>query len=174
MDLRGCKIRKEEFYTVRDWMAFLPVTELKIDDNPYCRSIPIYRFMLINDIKTLRVLNGSSITEPERAAAFKKVDQMKRDFAYYCPELDSLKTDNYAKGAKCVSRLQKSYNSSASAASSWGSQLESFVGYIQVQILLISIPGVQWDAIPFYKDLRKALQPLMFDWDVLFPELQVC
>ena len=173
MDLRGCRIRKEEFYAVRDWMAFLPVAELRMDGNPCCRAIPIYRFMLIHDIKTLRVLNGSPITEPERAAAFKKVDQMKRDFAYYCPELDSLKTDNYAKGARCVSRLQRSYGSSASAASSWGSQLESFVGYVQVQTLLVSIPGIEWDAMPFYKDFRKALQPLMLDWDALFPELQV-
>ena len=173
IDLRGRKIRKEEFYAVRDWVAFLPITELKIDENPFCRDIPIYRFMLINDIKTLRNLNGSFITEPERAAAFKKIDQMKRDFAYYYPNLDSLKVDNYSKGANCASRVQSSYSSSASTASSLGSQMESFLGYVQVQVLVISIPGIRWDSIPFYNDIRDALQPLVMDWDRLLPDLQV-
>ena len=173
LDLREKRIGKEEFYAVRDWIAFLPVTELNIDDNPFCRDIPIYRFILINDLKTLTTLNGSQITEVERAAAFKRVDQMKRDFAYYYPNLDSLKMDNHAKSASCASKLQGSYNGSSSAVSSWGSQVESFMGYIQVQVLVISMPGIQWDSMPLYKEIRSALQPIVLDWDLLLPELQV-
>jgi hypothetical protein len=173
LDLRGRKIRREEFYAVRDWLAFLPIRELRMDGNPVCRDMPDYRFMLINDLKTLTRLNGCVVTEPERAAAFKKVAQMKRDLAYYCPSLDSLKSDNYAKGAGCAARLHGGAGAVGSAASSWGSQVESFLGYVQVQVLLVSIPGVRWEAVPLYRDIRDVLQPLAMDWDLLVPALQV-
>jgi hypothetical protein len=38
-----------------------------------CVSVQSYRYVLINDVRTLELLNGCPITDAERANAFKKV-----------------------------------------------------------------------------------------------------
>jgi hypothetical protein len=38
-----------------------------------CISVQSYRYVLINDLRTLETLNGCAITDAERANAFKKV-----------------------------------------------------------------------------------------------------
>ena len=94
VDLSDRNIEKQDFYPIRDWLAFLPVTDLNIDQNPLCISIQNYRYVLINDVRTLQRLNGCNITDEERANAFKKVQEMKNDLIYNPPNIDSLKLDN--------------------------------------------------------------------------------
>jgi Leucine-rich repeat (LRR) protein len=91
LDLTARNITKDEFYCVRDWLAFLPITDLRIDQNPFCLSVQSYRYVLINDVRTLDALNGCSITDAERANAFKKVEEMKHDLTYNPPNVESLR-----------------------------------------------------------------------------------
>jgi len=170
IDLSDRNIQKQDFYPIRDWLAFLPVTDLNIDQNPLCISIQSYRYVLINDVRTLQRLNGCIITDAERANAFKKVQEMKHDLTYNPPNVDSLKLDNVGRAyAKVAS--QGGGASSANAMSIWGSQIESWIAFVQVQSFIGSFPDVPWHSLPLYEDIRNALAPLVQNFEYVLPNV---
>jgi len=171
IDLSARNIQKEDFYRVRDWLAFLPVTDLNIDQNPLCINVQSYRYVLINDLRTLDQLNGCTITDAERANAFKKVEEMKRDLTYNPPNVESLKLDNVGRAYSKVTSRQGA-GASANAMSMWGSQLESWIAFIQVQSFIGSFPDIPWDSLPLYKDIRDVLGPLSQNLDYILPDVQ--
>ena len=54
----------------------------------------------------------------------------------------------------------------------WGSQLESWIAFAQVQSFIVSIPDVPWESLPLYKELRRALVPLVRNLDYVLPQVQ--
>ena len=169
IDLRGKGIDQARFYMLRDWLAFLPVEELYIQDNPFCRTLQSYRYILINDIRTLRTLDGCEITEEERVNAYKKVEEMMHDLIYMPPTIDSLKLNNA--GRMMQAAMPK--GSGAGASSLWGSQFETFFSFLQVQGFLRSLSGVPWDSIPLLGSTLDLLKPLAsIRIEYLFPSVQ--
>ena len=171
IDLTARNITKDDFYRIRDWLAFLPVTDLEIDRNPFCLNVQSYRYVLINDIRTLERLNGCAITDAERANAFKKVEEMKRDMSYNPPNVDSLKLDNVGRAHTKIFAGRGSAGS-ANAFSMWGSQLESWASFVQVQIFIGSFPDIPWQSLPLYRDVHAALAPLVRNLDYVLPDVQ--
>ena len=54
----------------------------------------------------------------------------------------------------------------------WGSQIESWIAFVQVQSFIVSFPDIPWDSLPLYKDIRSALVPVMENLDYLLPDVQ--
>jgi hypothetical protein len=56
--------------------------------------------------------------------------------------------------------------------SMWGSQLETWTAFVQVQSIIGSFPDIPWDAMPLYREIRAFLTPLMQNFDYVLPDVQ--
>jgi len=92
---------------------------------------------------------------------------MQRDLAYQPPAVESLKLDSA--GASLAGAAGG--GAGGHAASVWGSQLETSLAFVQVQAVLSGLPGVPWDTVPLYDDVRRALAPLALSVEQLLPAL---
>jgi hypothetical protein len=62
--------------------------------------------------------------------------------------------------------------SSANHMSIWGSQIESWFAFVQVQSFIGSFPNVPWHSLPLYEDIRNALAPFVQNIEYVLPNVE--
>ena len=175
LDLNKRGIDANDFELLKSCVSMLPVVTLKVKEgNPFFEMANV-RFILLFIMPTLIEIDGEAITATERHNAEDFVRKLVDKGAYKPPEPPA--TGLIGQRLFSKSSSAGASGSAATGASSAGEQssglglskFETTLNFGQIQGLVTSL------SIPFgplVQYIKKVISPLMFEIDIIFPELK--
>lgn len=180
LDLNKRGIDSHDFELLKSCFSMLPVVTLKIKDgNPFF-EIANVRFILLFIMPTLVEIDGEAVTATERHNAEDFVRKLVDKGAYKPPDppgtglvgqrLFNKSSSAGASGAAGSSGSGANGTGDASSGLNLGlSKFETTLNFGQIQGLVTSL-AIPFG--PFVQSIKKVISPLMFEIDIIFPQLK--
>jgi Leucine-rich repeat (LRR) protein len=180
LDLNRRGIDASDFELLKSCVSMLPVVTLKVKEgNPFFDMANV-RFILLYIMPTLVEIDGEAVTATERHNAEDFVRKLVDKGAYKPPDppatgligqrLFNKSTSAGASGGAGSSAAIASNSSDGSSGLNLGlSKFETTLSFGQIQGLVtnLSIPFG-----PLVQYIKKIISPLMFEIDIIFPQLK--
>jgi hypothetical protein len=179
LDLNRRGIDSNDFEILKSCCSMLPVVTLKIKEgNPFFEMANV-RFILLYIMPTLVEIDGEAVTATERHNAEDFVRKLVDKGAYRPPDppgtgLVGQRLFNKSSSAGASGGAGSTGAGAAAGDSSSGlnlglSKFETTLNFGQIQGLVTSL-AIPFG--PFVQSIKKIISPLMFEIDVIFPQLK--
>jgi hypothetical protein len=180
LDLNKRGIDTNDFELLKSCVSMLPVVTLKIKDgNPFFEMANV-RFILLYIMPTLIEIDGEAVTATERHNAEDFVRKLVDKGAYKPPDppatgligqrlFNKSSSAGVNAGAGSSAAVASGASDSSSGLNLGLSKFETTLSFGQIQGLVTSL------SIPFgplVQYIKKIISPLMFEIDIIFPQLK--
>jgi Leucine-rich repeat (LRR) protein len=179
LDLNKRGIDSHDFELLKSCVSMLPVVTLKVKEgNPFF-EIANVRFVLLFIMPTLIEIDGEAVTATERHNAEDFVRKLVDKGAYKPPDppgtgligqrLFNKSSSAGASGAGSSGAAATGASDASSGLNLGLSKFETTLNFGQIQGLVTSL-SIPFG--PFVQSIKKIISPLMFEIDIIFPQLK--